>query len=255
MIDLHTHILPGLDDGAQDIDDALGLAELAVEGGVYTLVATPHSNQKGRFENYAGDKLQAVYQKLQQEINKEHIPLKVLLGMEIYASEDIKEKIENGLLIGLNHTKYYLVEFPFECEQYWIGQCLEDILDCGKIPLIAHPERYMCVQEYPALLYEWIRMGCFSQINKGSLFGKFGKRAYVAAHVLMQNQLVTCVASDAHTPYMRTTYMRDVKEYIEDEYGGKTAVQLLEKNPKKILHGEILQPNGKPPERRRRFFW
>lgn len=255
MIDLHVHILPGLDDGAQDMEDALGLAELALEGGVDTLVATPHSNQEGRFENYDTPQLREVYRRLQEELNKEKLPLKLLLGMEIFASEDMREKIEEGKLIGLNQTDYYLVEFPFESDPYRIGGYLEDILDCGKIPLIAHPERYYCVQEYPALVYEWLRMGCLSQINKGSLFGKFGRHAHDTVQVLLKNQLVTCVASDAHSPYMRTTYMADAREYLEDRYGEEPAYRLLTKNPKTILRGERILPHGNLPEKKRRFFW
>lgn len=255
MVDLHAHILPGLDDGAQDMEDSLGLAQLALEGGVDTLVATPHSNQEGRFENYDTPQLREVYRRLQEELKKEKLPLTLLLGMEIYASEDIKEKIENGALIGLNQTDYYLVEFPFACDPDRIGTCLEDVLDCGKIPLIAHPERYFCVQEYPGLVYEWLRMGCLSQVNKGSLFGKFGRHAHDAVQVLLKNQLVTCVASDAHSPYMRTTYMADAREYLEERYGDDAAYRLLTQNPKAILRGEKIPPHGRLPARKRRFFW
>lgn len=254
MIDLHAHILPGLDDGARDMEDALGLAELALEGGVDTLVATPHSNQEGRYENYDTPQLRAVYRRLKDELKKENLPLKLLLGMEIFASDDLREKITEGALTGLNQTSYYLVEFPFECDPYWIGECLEEILDLGKTPLIAHPERYACVQDYPALVYEWLRMGCLSQVNKGSLFGKFGRRPHQAVHVLLDNGLATCVASDAHRPYMRTTYMADTREYLEERYGEGTAYYLLEKNPEDIIYGRAIPPHGRRPEWKRRFF-
>ena len=255
MIDLHTHILPGLDDGSQEIDDSLGMAELALEGGTDILVATPHSNQEGRFENYAGRKFELVYERLKQRLDEQNIPLRLLLGMEIYASDDLQEKIKDGRVIGLNQTDYYLIEFPFECEQYWIGECLENVLDCGKIPIIAHPERYVCVQEYPALLYGWLRMGCLSQVNKGSLFGRFGKDSYYTVHTLLQNGLVTCIASDAHSSYMRTTYMRDAWEYLEDAYGEEVAFRLIEKNPRTILKGGWIRLHGRIPEQKHRFFW
>lgn len=255
MIDLHAHILPGLDDGARDMEDALELAEMALEGGVDTLVATPHSNQEGRYENYNTPLLKAVYRKLQDELRKEKLPLKLLLGMEIFASEDLQEKITGGVLMGLDQTDCYLVEFPFDCNPDWIGTCLEKVLDIGKTPLIAHPERYACVQDYPAMVYDWLRMGCLSQVNKGSLFGRFGRRAYQAAQVLLDYQLVTCVASDAHRPYMRTTYMADIRACLEERYGGNMAYRLLEKNPKAILEGRKIPLHGIRPERKRRFFW
>ena len=98
--------------------------------------------------------------------------------------------------------------------------------------MIAHPERYEAVQDYPTLVYEWLRMGCLTQVNKGSLFGKFGRRPQQAVEILLQNDLVTCVASDAHSPYMRTTYMGDAEGYLEEVFGDRKAYLLLTKNPR-----------------------
>lgn len=255
MIDLHAHILPGLDDGAGDIEDSLGLAELAIEGGVDILVATPHSNQTGRFENYYTEELRREYKEFCEILNKERLPLKVLLGMEIFSSEDMQDRISDGSLIGLNNTDYFLVEFPFDSDPYWIGDRLEEILEVGKIPLIAHPERYFCVQDYPVLVYEWLQMGCRTQMNKGSLLGKFGRHAAHTADIILNNQLVTCVASDAHSPYARTTYMGDIRDYLSDRMGEETSYRLLEVNPRKIINNRMIAPHGKRPERKRYFLF
>lgn len=255
MIDLHTHILPGLDDGAEDLSDSLEMAELALEGGVDTLVATPHSNQIGRFENYASEELEQAFQQFQRALVREHLPLKVHLGMEIYASEDMEEKIRQGRLFGLNRSRYYLVEFAFDEEPNQIGDFLEQIFDAGRIPLIAHPERYFCVQDYPVLVYEWLRMGCFTQINKGSMFGRFGHHAAQAAKVLLHNHLVTCVASDAHSPYMRTTYMGDAQEYLSERFGDDEMYRLMVENPGRILCNAVIPPHGRLPEQKRRLFF
>lgn len=254
MIDLHAHILPGLDDGAGDIEDSLGLAELALESGVDTLVATPHSNQTGRFENYYTEELKKAYTGFCQLLDKEKLPLRVLPGMEIFASEDMGEKIRRGALVGLNHSDYYLVEFPFDAEPGWIGERLEDILDEGKIPLIAHPERYFCAQDYPILIYEWLQMGCRTQMNKGSVFGKFGRHAAKLAETMLENDLVTCVSSDAHSPYARTTYMADVRSYLRDKKGEDAAFVLLEGNARRIISNRSTAQHGRPPRRKRRFF-
>lgn len=149
MIDIHAHILPDLDDGSEDMEESLEMAELAVESGVEIMAATPHSNQMGRFENFQSEQLLEKYRQLRTALEKEKIPLHILEGMEIFASEDIAQKIKNKQLSGINGTDYYLVEFPFDADPWWIRECLEDIFDTGKIPLIAHPERYFCIQDYP----------------------------------------------------------------------------------------------------------
>lgn len=254
MVDLHVHILPELDDGARSMEEAVEMAELALESGVDTIVATPHSNQEGRFENYNTPELTGVYENFCRVLREEHLPLKVLPGMEIFALEKTGEKIKDGWLIGLNHSDYFLVEFPFDAEIWWMGGMLEEVLDQGKIPLIAHPERYYGVQEYPALVWEWLQLGCYTQINKGSLFGKFGRRAQHTVEVLLQNDLVTCVASDAHSPYMRTTYMGDARDYLEEWLGESRAYRLLKKNPEIIINHGKVPGHGIMPEKKRWFF-
>lgn len=254
MIDLHAHILPGLDDGAQTIEDSIGLAELALEGGTEIIVATPHSNQKGRFENYYTEELKKAYRDLKQALEQENLPLKILPGMEIFASGDIREKIRDGALIGLNHTDYYLVEFAFDENPYWMGSCLEDMLDLGKIPLVAHPERYFCIQEHPETVYEWLQMGCRIQINKGSLFGKFGRHAKKLADRLLEWDMVTCVASDAHSPFMRTTFLGDAADYLAEQYGEERMHRLLEENPRTIIQNGRIPAHGYMPEKRHWFF-
>lgn len=255
MIDLHVHILPGLDDGAENREEALEMAELALEGGTEILVATPHSNQKGRFENYYSEKLKEAYRDFQEALKREHIPLKICMGMEIFAAEDMCERLEDGSLIGLNGTDVCLTEFPFDAEPYWIGERLEDMLEQKKRPLIAHPERYFCVQDYPGLLYEWLRMGCMTQMNKGSIFGRFGRRAGRAAETLLKYDLITCIASDAHSSYMRTTYMGDIWDYVEERFGEGAAYRLLQENPEKIIENREVPVHGRFPEKKRRFFW
>lgn len=254
MIDLHAHILPGLDDGSEDMGDSLEMAELALEGGVDIVAATPHSNQPGRFENYYTEDFRREYETFCRRLKDEGIPLKILPGMEIFASEDLKERILGGSVIGLNLSDYYLVEFPFDADPYWIGNCLEDILETEKIPLIAHPERYFCAQDYPQLIYEWLQMGCLIQMNRGSVFGRFGRHAAHLANIMLENDLVTCMASDAHSPYERTTFMGDLRDYLTDQWGEETAYRLLEENPRRIIRNRSIAVHGRRPERKRRFF-
>lgn len=253
MIDLHIHILPGLDDGARTVDEALEMAEMAVESGVETLVVTPHSNQTGRFENYSTSELTGAYESFRQALAEEQIPLRILPGMEIFASDHMGRLIDDGLLSGLNHTDYFLVEFPFDAEPWWIGDILEELLEQGRIPLIAHPERYYGVQRYPMLIWEWLQLGCLTQVNKGSVFGYFGRSAQRTAETLLSNDLVTCMASDAHSPVARTPYMEDAREYLEEWFGERTAYRLLKGNPEIIISNGKVPAHGRKPEKRHWF--
>ncbi len=255
MIDLHAHILPGADDGSDSLEESLEMAELALESGVDILVATPHSNQEGRFENYCSEELESAFIRLQRALRKERLPLKILPGMEIFSTEDIKEKITAGMVKGLGRTEYYLVEFPFDAEPWWIGERLEDILDAGKIPLIAHPERYFCVCDYPGFVYEWIQMGCLTQANKGSILGRFGREVRDAVHILLQHGLVHCVASDAHSAWIRTPHMGEIREYLGRYFGYETAGRLLNINPMKIIKNKPVFSYGRKPEAAGRTFW
>ncbi len=250
MIDLHTHILPGIDDGSPSMEESLALADLAVEGGVRTLVATPHSNQRGHFENYDSPDLRQRFARLRQAIRDEGIPLEILEGMEIFCTRDVASRIRDGAVFGINHTDYYLVEFAFDEDPQWMGHRLEEILDLGKIPLVAHPERYFCIQDYPMIVQEWLQMGCRIQSNKGSLLGRFGRHAWRTVHVLLDNDLISCVASDAHSPYARTTFMGDVRMYLADEVGEEMAYHLLVENPSRIIRNQLIPLHGDFGERR-----
>lgn len=245
MIDLHTHILPGVDDGALDMREALEMARMAADSGVKRLVVTPHSNQERRYENYCSEKLNMAYDTFKKAVRQEGLNLEINPGMEIFAGEDMAEKIRQQLLIGLNGGDTYLIEFPFNADPFLICDHLEEILEMGKRPLIAHPERYFCVQEYPSHVCQWLYMGCLTQVNKGSVLGKFGRRVAAATEVLLANELVTCIASDAHSPFMRTTHMSEVRDYIENRFGEAATYRLFSENPRRILENELIPFHGR----------
>jgi protein-tyrosine phosphatase len=238
MIDLHLHIIPGVDDGASDYGDSIEMAELALECGVSTIVATPHANQAGRFENYYTPAFARRYERLGDMLRSRRLNLRVLEGQEIMASEDMAEKIEDGSLIGLNHTQYYLVEFPFDARPDWITDRLLDVIHLDKIPVIAHVERYFCVQHDPGYVYRWIQMGCVIQMNKGSVFGKFGRGAQKASVPLLNYELIHCIASDAHSPFRRTPWLGDIQSFLIEKYDEEYAHRMLQENPYRIITGQ-----------------
>ncbi|MDO4168384.1 MAG: hypothetical protein Q4D45_00675 [Lachnospiraceae bacterium] len=242
MIDIHAHILPGLDDGARHMDDSLAMAQLAIESGVHTIVATSHANTGGYFRQYKVEEYRECLHNFRYALKQEEIPLTVLSGMEIFMTDEVPELIEEQKLIPLNHSRYYLVEFAFGIEIEEMQWLLEQVMQLGVVPVIAHPERYHCIQRAPEAMKQLIRKGCMTQINRGSVFGRFGRRAQECADYLLDNQLVACIASDAHKPYERTTFMADIKEYMEDQYSVRYSKELLYDNCLRMIEDKKFYP-------------
>lgn len=245
MIDIHAHILPGLDDGADSPETSLMMAYAAVESGVTAIIATPHCNQRGLYENYASPELTGRLERLRGEINAAGIPLEVYQGMEVFGTRDVPRLLREGKLLTLNGSRYLLIEFAFREDPLYMDRLVHALLDDGVIPVVAHPERYVHLQDIPDILYDWVCDGVGVQINKGSLFGKFGRHAQQLAMAMLWNDLVSCVASDAHGVEMRTTEMADAQDFLTMEFSAALAERLLTENPSRILHDEPLLP-GRP---------
>ena len=237
IFDLHSHILPYTDDGARDMEEALAMARIAADSGVRVMVATPHANQRGLYENYATSRMGEIFRILNNKIQDSRIPLTLLPGMEIYASADMVEWIRRGRLCPMAGTSLFLIEFPFDCPKRRMEYLLEEMLEEGCVPLLAHPERYYCVQDEPMLLQDFRKMGCFIQLNKGSVLGRFGPLSCEAAKSILDWKLADVVGSDAHRADRRTPDMEPFRQYLMEEYGWEEAVRLLEENPKRLLEG------------------
>ena len=124
-----------------------------------------------------------------------------------------------------------------------------DVIVLGKTPLIAHVERYYCVQNDPSYVYDWIEMGCLTQLNKGITFGKFGKSAQQASIPLLNYELIHCVASDAHSPIQRTPWLKGVEQFLINNFGQEYAFRMLVENPHKIVSGQAVQSYAVDPLR------
>ena len=245
MIDIHAHILPGIDDGAEDLDSALEMAAMAVESGVTTLIATPHCVEFSRQKNLWGAELKDRIRDFQIQLDQARIPLKIFPGMEIFGTEIVPELLKEKKMIGLNGSRYPLVEFPFYNYAGRATEILERILELGMRPVVAHPERYRYVQDDPAILNLWVQMGCLLQINKGSLLGRFGPYEKRLAYELVDRGFAFAVASDAHSPRMRSTWMQDVDRLLREEFSDAAADVLLVHNPLKLINNETIR--GREP--------
>jgi protein-tyrosine phosphatase len=240
MIDIHTHVLPGVDDGSQSMEDSLELLAIAAESGVDTLVVTPHCNIPDEFDNYASPELLERFRQLDQERREAGIPIRLCRGMEIFATPELPELLQSGRVWTLNDTRYFLMEFAFQEDPDYCRDILRRCRELDYLPIIAHPERYDFIQDDPDIAYEWCTSGYGLQLNKGSILGRFGSEPREMAHLLLRHGLAACVASDAHSPIQRSTYMAELKEYLTDELGESYTRLLLDENPARILSGREL---------------
>ena len=240
MIDIHTHIIPGIDDGSDDMEASIIMAEMAADSGVDTVIATPHCNQMGMYENFVSDALMRRMEEFREELAKERIDLEVKFGMEIFCSREVPKLLKEKKLLTLNGSRYVLVEFAFGIDIPRMERMLYPILDSGYVPIIAHPERYYEVQDQPEIVFDWMQEGMGIQINKGSIFGRFGRGECRCANNLLRNGLVSCIASDAHGVDSRTTDMSDIAELLSMEFSEELADLLLEENPRRILNNKPL---------------
>lgn len=238
MIDIHCHILPALDDGSDNIEESIRMARLAVEGGTKAIIVTPHSNIPDLYQNYCEKPYVAAYRKLKTRLEEEKIPLKILPGHEIYAAGDFIGLIKEKKLLTLNNSDYPLVEFGFTEHSGSVYEKLERLIAEGLTPIVAHPERYAFVAEDVFAPFRLKSMGCLLQINKGSLKGSFGREAYFAANAIIENELADFIASDAHSPYMRTPYLADAYDIVSEIRSDKYAELLMVQNPIRILQNK-----------------
>lgn len=239
MIDCHIHILPKLDDGAKSIDEALAMAKMAYDSGVSKIIVTPHANHY-RYQNYYDEKLKQAFNQFKAYLANSLPQLEIYLGMEIYATNDLINKIKNNEVIGLNHSRYYLIEFDFNTSIDKINDMLKEILALNKIPVIAHPERYRSVQLEPWVVFTWLKTGCLTQLNKDSVFGMFGKTVQITAKKLLDYNLVSLIASDSHDNIYRLSNMDEIQDFLELNYGLDYSYKLLYDHPLAIVNDDIL---------------
>lgn len=241
MIDLHSHIFPGVDDGSQDILTSWDMLLEAYNSGTEGIVATPHCNIPGMYRNYTDSEIGEEWNRFLRELEWMGLPdIRIYRGMEVYTTEQVPDLIREGLVWTINDTRYFLMEFGFDEDPAFCNYMIRAIKKTGVSPVIAHPERYHFIQETPQLAYLWCTNGCALQINKDSILGRFGQREKEIADRLLRHGLVAVVASDAHGTRSRTTSLAGVWDYLVPRFGEQYAGLLLEENPDRILHGREL---------------
>lgn len=241
MVDIHCHILPGFDDGSDNLEESIRMARLAVSGGTKVIIATPHSNIPDSYQNYLDREYVEGFKALKAKIKEEKIPLEIYPGHEIFASDNMVEMIKKKRLLTLCDSDYPLIEFPFRARSESVYEKLQLLVAEGLTPVVAHPERYAFVAEDRSAPLRLKKLGCLLQVNKGSLKNKFGNIAYAVSQSIIKHGVADFVASDAHSPYMRTPYLADVYEIVCELNSQQYADLLFKVNPQKVLKNEKIK--------------
>lgn len=235
MFDIHCHIIPGVDDGSDSLEESVRMAQLAYDSGVTAVVATPHCNIPDSYQNYWSRELHVMVTRLRNEFKERGIPVKVFCGQEIFCTSRTHELLKSGKLITINNSRYALCEFDFYEYSSSVYEKLSRIIAEGYTPIIAHPERYAFVSEEGDAAMRLKSMGCLLQLNKGSLSGSFGRHAFKNAYSMLEDRIADFVASDAHSPYMRTPVMEEAYEMVCEQFSIDYARVLFEQNPRNVI--------------------
>ena len=245
MIDLHSHILPGLDDGARDLDDALGIARAAVADGTRAIAATPHVR-----DDYptTPERMEAAVAELRAAFARERIDLELLPGAEL-ALDELDRSPDELRRFGLGgNPEYILVETPYADWPLSFADIVFRLVAQGVTPVIGHPERNQAVQEEPERLAQLVRTGALVQLTAASLDGRLGSRARTCAVRLLDAELVHLIGSDAHSPEVRGVGLAAAAKAVGDD---ALAAWLTEHVPAAIVAGKDLSQRPGRPRRRR----
>jgi len=236
LVDIHCHLLPGVDDGAANRDIALAMARLAAADGISTVVATPHQSD-GHADNH-NQAICSLTTDFQRYLQQQNVPLRVLPGAEVRIEPELVSKLRNGRLLTLgDHRRHVLLELPSEV-YFPLDRLLGDLEAAGITGILAHPERNLAVLSQRHLLVSLVEAGCLVQITSGSLVGMFGPRVQKFAEWLVVRGLVHFVGSDAHGARTRRPLLRRAFERIARLAGPETAADLCCRNPGKVAGGE-----------------
>ncbi|MDD9148833.1 tyrosine protein phosphatase [Sporolactobacillus sp. CQH2019] len=252
MIDIHCHILPGVDDGAKNENVSLAMAKQAVSEGITQIVATPHHRNR-HWDNPRYSVLKKVND-LNHLFVQHQINLTVLPGQETRIFGEMADSsVEEELVTVNDNGKYILIEFPSQHVPRYAKQLFYDLQVKGITPIIVHPERNQEIFEHPEILYSFITDGALSQVTAASLIGKNGKKVKKRTFQFIENNLTHLVASDAHNVTERPFYIQKALIVLKKEFGSEV-LQLFKENSALLVNGDLVQ-REEPSEIKDRKFW
>ncbi|WP_295455966.1 CpsB/CapC family capsule biosynthesis tyrosine phosphatase [uncultured Thiodictyon sp.] len=233
MIDLHSHLLPGVDDGAPDLATSLAMARVAVSDGIEVMACTPHI-YPGLYENQGTAIRQAVAE-LQTHLDEAGIALRLSLGADAHIAPDLLDGLRSGRVPTLHDSRYFLLEPPHHVAPPRLEETVFNLLTAGYVPVITHPERLSWIEEHYEVFVELARKGAWLQVTSGSLTGRFGSGAQYWAERLLDEGWVHILATDAHGVERRPPLLAEGRRAAERWVGAEEAGRLVTTRPRGIL--------------------
>lgn len=231
MIDIHCHMLYGVDDGAKSLEESVLMLKDAKKQGVDEIILTPHYRH-GMFP-YRVEKILDHYKVLCKEAKK--VGVRLHLGTEYHVNSRIVEYLDKKRCMPLGHTKYVLTEYDFETDYNYIYNMSRELMANGYVPVVAHVERYKCMTQDIGHAAELREMGAMIQINADSVLGLDGRAAKKFCKEMLNSSLVDIIASDSHGIKKRSSHMAKCYKYITKKYDEDYAEELMNRNPARIV--------------------
>ena len=236
FVDIHCHILPGVDDGSQTPEETKAMLQKAWDEGIQIIVATPHYHkQRGKNDIELIKKQLLLTRKLAKEV---HPKMQICLGMEIYYGEDVPELLKEGRVVSIRKSRYILVEFSPGDEFQYILNAVRKLQMSGHTVIIAHIERYNCLRKDISNVEYLREMGAYLQVNTGSITGSYGRSVKKFLREVLKAHLVQLVGTDAHGSERRTPKMQEAYKEVVKRCGEEYADQIFGQNAKKVLRNE-----------------
>ncbi|QNQ82902.1 tyrosine-protein phosphatase [Lactobacillus sp. PV012] len=252
LVDIHAHLLPGIDDGSPDMETSLQLAKAAVEDGITHALMTPH-HLNGRYSNHKKDVIKLTEQ-FQAQLKQEKIDLTIFPSQEVRLSSEIPAALDNDDILFCDEDgTYMLLEMPSEDVPLYAKEMTYQLLARGITPIIVHPERNSRILKEPELLQKFLEQGCLTQVTASSYVGVFGNKIADLSERLIAAGQVATFASDAHSLAKRESKMTEAYGKLSKEVGSDIAAT-FKQNAQDIINGENVSLDWQPLRRKKRFW-
>jgi protein-tyrosine phosphatase len=246
FVDLHCHLLPGIDDGPTCWAESLAMARLAAADGISTVVATPH--QLGAYGRNHGDTIRGLCRQLQERLDQEGIPLDVLPGGDVRIEPEIVPRIRNGEVVTLSDRgRYVLLELPHEI-YFPLDRLMRGLGAAGLVAVLSHPERNQGILRRPHLVESLVDAGWLLQLTAGSLVGTFGPQVRSFAERLVLQGLAHFIATDGHGSKSRRPLMRRAFDRVAQIAGERCAAELCCDNPARVVTDRAVPAGRREPK-------